>query len=49
MNCYLVTGAPYDTLKETIGSADNEKDTGSLYDYGISYNQIELLKMVRQI
>ena len=39
-----VTGAPYDTLKETIGSADNEKDTGSLYDYGISYNQIELLQ-----
>ncbi len=39
-----VTGAPYDTLKETIGSADNEKDTGSLHDYGISYKQIELLQ-----
>ncbi len=38
-----VTGAPYDTLKETIGSADNDRDTGSLYDYGITYKQLELL------
>ncbi|NLW11994.1 MAG: hypothetical protein GX028_08275 [Clostridiaceae bacterium] len=39
-----VTGAPYDTLQETIGSSNNEKDTGSLHDYGISYRQIELLE-----
>ncbi len=34
------TGAPYDTLEETIGIRGEGK--GSLKDYGISYDQVEL-------
>ncbi|MDO4176702.1 MAG: methionine gamma-lyase family protein [Bacillota bacterium] len=34
------TGAPYDTLEETIGIRGEGK--GSLKDYGVSYDQIEL-------
>lgn len=38
-----VTGAPYDTLMNTIGSADSDQpDQGSLHDFGVSYRQIEL-------
>lgn len=34
------TGAPYDTLEETIGIRGTGK--GSLKDYGVSYDQVEL-------
>ena len=34
------TGAPYDTLEETIGLRGTGK--GSLKDYGVSYDQVEL-------
>lgn len=37
-----VTGAPYDTLLETIG-VSGEDGRGSLKDFGIRYKQIELL------
>lgn len=38
-----VTGAPYDSLLETIGAARTDSgDCGSLRDFGISYRQIEL-------
>ncbi len=37
-----ISGAPYDTLFETIGSEDAKHDHGSLRDFGISYRQIEL-------
>lgn len=36
------TGAPYDTLEETIGIRGKGKGKGSLVDYGISYKQVEL-------
>ena len=36
-----VTGAPYDTLEETIGIRG--ENTGSLMDFGVKYRQIELL------
>jgi cystathionine beta-lyase family protein involved in aluminum resistance len=38
-----VTGKPYDTIEEIIGIR-GEKGTGSLYDYGVTYRQIELTK-----
>jgi cystathionine beta-lyase family protein involved in aluminum resistance len=39
-----VTGAPYDSLMETIGSAkDGQTDQGSLRDFGVTYRQIDLL------
>lgn len=37
-----VSGAPYDTLLQTIG-IEGEPGNGSLLDYGINYKQIELL------
>lgn len=37
-----VTGAPYDTLEETIGIRGGE-NTGSLMNFGVKYRQIELL------
>ena len=37
-----VTGKPYDTLEEVIGSRDTS-DNGSLSDYGINYKQVDLL------
>ncbi|HBN83484.1 MAG TPA: hypothetical protein DDZ89_06525 [Clostridiales bacterium] len=37
-----VTGKPYDTLDEVIGIREGSNDTGSLKDFGVSYNQIEL-------
>ena len=36
-----VTGAPYDTLEEVIG-IKGEKGNGSLFDYGIEYDQVDL-------
>lgn len=37
-----VTGKPYDTLEEVIGLRGD--DTGSLKDFGIQYQQLELLE-----
>lgn len=37
-----VTGKPYDTLEEVIGLA-GEKGSGSLMDYGVEYDQVDLL------
>ncbi|MFG6148827.1 methionine gamma-lyase family protein [Halobacillus sp. B23F22_1] len=36
-----ITGAPYDTLEEVIGKP-NQKDSGSLRDFGITYNSLPL-------
>ncbi|MYL48608.1 hypothetical protein GLV98_03900 [Halobacillus litoralis] len=36
-----ISGEPYDTLRDVIGSEDN-KDTGSLRDFGISYQTVPL-------
>ncbi|MGR9050067.1 methionine gamma-lyase family protein [Halobacillus faecis] len=36
-----ISGEPYDTLRDVIGSED-EKDTGSLRDFGISYQTVPL-------
>lgn len=38
-----ITGKPYDTLEEVIGIA-GEDGEGSLKDFGVSYEQIELLE-----
>ena len=38
-----VTGKPYDTLEEVIG-IDNNDNNGSLLDYGIKYDQVDLLQ-----
>ena len=37
-----VTGAPYDTLMASIGTAGTPGDWGSLYDLGVSYREIGL-------
>lgn len=37
-----VTGAPYDTLEETVGIRG--ENTGSLMDFGVKYKQVELLE-----
>ncbi len=37
-----VTGKPYDTLEEVIGISGT-KGNGSLMDYGVLYNQVDLL------
>lgn len=37
-----ITGSPYDTLEEVIGTRGNNK--GSLMDFGITYQAIELTK-----
>ena len=36
-----VTGTPYDTLEEVIG-LKGEKGNGSLFDYGVNYEQVDL-------
>lgn len=36
-----VTGSPYDTLEEVIG-IKGEKGTGSLLDFGVQYEQVDL-------
>ncbi len=38
-----VTGSPYDTLEEVIGIKGNQGD-GSLIDFGIDYDKLELLE-----
>ena len=38
-----VTGEPYDTLETVIGLTNYEKGNGSLKDYGVSFNKVELL------
>lgn len=38
-----VTGKPYDTLEEVIGIA-GEKGSGSLVDFGIKYDQVDMLE-----
>lgn len=38
-----VTGKPYDTMEEVIGLS-KKKGTGSLYDFGIEYRQLDLTK-----
>ncbi len=37
-----VTGTPYDTLQSVIGLTDSKSDEGSLKDFGIKYEQVEL-------
>jgi len=37
-----VTGAPYDTLHEVIGSDGKNAGNGSLADFGVEYRQIDL-------
>lgn len=37
-----ITGAPYDTLEEVIGTR-GEADAGSLKDFGVTYKQIDLV------
>ncbi|NLY96960.1 MAG: hypothetical protein GX082_05940 [Clostridiaceae bacterium] len=39
-----VTGKPYDNLEEVIGIRKSAENAGSLKDFGISYEQIELKK-----
>ncbi len=39
----MLCGAPYDTLEEIIGKR-GEKGSGSLMDFGIEYEEVELLK-----
>lgn len=38
-----VTGNPYDTIQKVIGTGQSENN-GSLMDYGVKYNEIDLLK-----
>ena len=38
-----VTGKPYDTLEEVIGLRGGQNNQGSLADFGVGYEQIELL------
>lgn len=38
-----VTGAPYDTIQTVIGWDKNEEDFGTLKDYGVNYNQVDLV------
>lgn len=37
-----ITGEPYDTLREVIGISNNGKNKGSLKDFGIVYDEIDL-------
>lgn len=38
-----ISGRPYDTLLEVIGITDNGDNNGSLKDFGINYDQVDLL------
>ncbi|MDE5600070.1 MAG: methionine gamma-lyase family protein [Oscillospiraceae bacterium] len=38
-----LTGKPYDTMKQVIGIDDDNKNSGSLKDYGINYQQLDLI------
>ncbi|MBQ3136137.1 MAG: methionine gamma-lyase family protein [Clostridia bacterium] len=37
-----VSGRPYDTIQPVIGISKNDKNMGSLADYGVKYEEIEL-------
>ena len=37
-----VSGRPYDTILPVIGISKNEKNMGSLADYGVKYEEIDL-------
>ncbi len=37
-----VSGRPYDTIQPVIGISKNDKDMGSLADYGVKYEEIDL-------
>lgn len=37
-----LTGKPYDTLEEVIGIRDNGRNEGSLRDFGVRYQEVEL-------
>ena len=37
-----VTGVPYDTIHPVIGLAENEDNMGSLKDFGVIYDQVDL-------
>ncbi len=37
-----VSGRPYDTIQPVIGISKNEKNMGSLADYGVKYEEIDL-------
>ena len=39
-----VTGRPYETLEEVIGLRASGSDKGSLFDFGISYEELSLTK-----
>lgn len=39
-----ITGDPYDTIRSTIGINDNGEDLGSLKDYNVDYDKVELLE-----
>ena len=38
----VITGRPYDTLSDVIGLDNKNKNQGSLKDFGVKYDQIEL-------
>ncbi len=37
-----VSGAPYDTIQPVIGITENDENMGSLADYGVKYEQVDL-------
>lgn len=37
-----VSGSPYDTIQPVIGISKNDKNMGSLADYGVKYEEIDL-------
>lgn len=38
-----ITGKPYDTLDETIFGLESGEDNGSLKDYGVKYDEVDLV------
>jgi cystathionine beta-lyase family protein involved in aluminum resistance len=38
-----ITGSPYDTIRSVIGLEDKYRGQGTIKEYGVSYDQIELL------
>ncbi len=41
-NLLSITGKPYDTLEDAIGLSDEDSNSGSLREWGITYRQINL-------
>ena len=39
-----ITGDPYDTIRSTIGINDKGENLGSLKDYGVAYDKVDLLE-----